>query len=194
MLIMCSESQEVFFKDQICSDDSEQIRKAKYIVGVTKFIHWINSFPEDNIYSLGNNDRLLSVYLSGFITLSKDATTLYLGIQKREAQWLKYIPFYAACLDINKSHVGLLCEEIKIGERTVPALNLAIQIHDGWRMKQLTQLRRLCLIGVKVQYGEVVEVFDESKEIINLYHQSISSTVRENSLIKRKKTDTLLNF
>lgn len=187
-------SQENFFKNQICSTDNEITKTAKHILGLSRFLNWINSFPENNIYFNGENERILSLYLSGFITLSKDNNTLYLGIQEREAQWLKYIPFYAACFDIDKAYLGLLSEASHLGEKSIPALNLAIKVSSNWRLKQLSQLRRLRFVGVKVQYGQVVEVFEESEETLNLYHQSMNSTVQYFLSEKNKKLNILSNI
>lgn len=188
---MLSNIQNNFFKDQVCSNEDKAVINFKYLLGLTKFLRWINSFPENNIHFLGENERIFSDYLSSLISLSKDSTTLYLGIQRREAEWIKYFPFYAACIDIDNAYIGLLCKKLIINRKEIPAINIAIKIDEDWRINQLSQLRRLCFIGVKVSCGKVVQVYDKSSEVLNLYHQSLTRTAQEYAFSKAKESDII---
>lgn len=181
------------FEGQVLLTDDQSLKLAKHIVGMAALIRWVNSFPEYNVQVASEADRVFSEHLSGFFAISKDdaTNTLYLGVQEEEAKWLKLLPFHSACLDLQRKQLGLLCDGVAIGYKQINPINIIIQISDKWKLEQLSHLRRVVLVGVVAQNGEVVNVLDQSQWIVPLLHQSVSSAARLHTVEKLRNTNVL---
>lgn len=176
------------FENQILDSENYSVRITKQLIGLAGFIKWINLFPEYNLKLAVQNEYVLSPYLSSFFCISKSDSlnTLYLGVQEKEARWLKFLPFFSANLDVQKKQLSLLCDCVSVATRNIPAINITLQIADGdWKINQLTQLRRLKFVGVRVESGEVIEILDYAQGSLKLYHQAVNMTLIQNTVNKQ---------
>ena len=185
-----------YFENQVLSTEEQSIQVTKHLLGMAMFIKWANTVPEYNVNFAAQNERVLSPYLSSFFSISKDdsQSTLYVGVQEREARWLKFLPFYAANIDREKSNLTFLCDSSTFAGRRFQPINITIQINSHWKIYQLVQLRRLVFVGVRAENGDIVEVFDYSKESLRLYHQTLSVTIMQLSIEKNQKQSSIYNL
>lgn len=181
------------FETEWSENDSDGEKLAKHILGMAAFVRWVNSFPQHNIKTAGESDKILSDYLSGFFALSKDDEegVLYLGVQKEEAKWLSLLPFHTASLDIERGQLGLLCDGAELAYKKLQPLNIIIPISDLWKMEQLVNLRKLVMVGISTDGGIVGNLHDVSGRHIPLLHQSIASASRLYAIEQRRRGNPL---
>jgi hypothetical protein len=130
-------------------------RAARQSIAYAEFFRWGKTYERGEITRRTNEIFKFSPLVTSMFAFGVEGTTLYLGVQKTEKQWVEPMPFDRAYVS---DRLYLCCDSMDFDGITYPTLILGFYVSDTYKLEKMAECKIIEPKDMVVENGEVIEV------------------------------------